>query len=374
MKTILNLTNKILVVFLMALLLSCNNQSNKKYKSCEKVLKEHIKVVENSTDCDKLERYYNETGKARGWEHCRFFLLLYHPDIPGFENVPGFMNLYLKDINDNKLEKLQALHDELKSTIEKRFIQLNCTSEVIRAYMSFYEELNAAIVKCSDYKEYNALVKDVADCMNSIYEDDNNECYWQNYVSSFALHRFVKASKNVTPEEDPIVTKIVQDFNNRISSIVSDFEAEEQYELQQKELFENSTLREKLHWLTREGAEKEWDELIDSNTIEFGELCSNYKNVVKSDKAYLGNDMIVKIKVDEIKPANSGKYAKLYSYEVRHSGLSVARFFTNDESFTRRDYPCTVWIIAKCQERDLDGNWSDIIFTFTDAELLAWSK
>lgn len=371
MRTILTIINNVLVVLLVALLLSCNNQSNKKYNLCVQVLKEHIKTVENSTDCDKLEKYYNETGKAGGWGQCQFFLLLFHPDVSGFEDSRGFMNWFWEEINDNKREKLQTLHDELKSTIEKRFIQLNCTSEVIRAYISFYEELNAAITKCSDYKEYNSLVKDVKDCINNIYEDENCECYWQNHVSSFTLHRLVKASKNLSPEEDPIVTKIGQDYNNRIASLVSDFKAEEQYELQQKELFENSTIREKLHWLAREGAEKEWNELIDNNTIIFDVMIDDYNNPIKAEKKYvLGSDIILKIRVYKLK-RTSGRYSYIVEDDI---GTDEVEIYTNDESFAELDYPRTVWIIAKYSNRYRDSWLVTNYYEFTDAELLAWSK
>lgn len=366
MRTLLTITNNVLVVLFMATLLSCNSQSNQKYNQCVNVLNEHIKTVENCTDCEKLEDYYCEIGKVGGWNYCNDFLELFSPDVSDFDTEEW----YWQELIGSRRNKLQSLYDELKSTIEKRFIQLNCTSEVIRAYISFYEELNAAITKCSDYKEYNSLVKDVKDCINNIYEDENCECYWQNHVSSFTLHRLVKASKNLSPEEDPIVTKIGQDYNNRIASIVSDFKAEEQYELLQKELYENSTLREKLHWLARKGAEKEWDKLIDSNTIDFDNMNSDYNNPIKADKKYIvGSDIILKAYVDNIKKA-SGKY----TYVLEHDrGFGPAFFiYTNDKSFADLDYPHTVWIIAKYNGRYLD--WHKPIYEFDDAELLAWSK
>lgn len=366
MRTLLTITNNVLVVLLVTLLLSCNNQSNKKYNLCEQVLKEHIKTVENCTDCEQLEKYYYETGKSNGWEQCLSFLSLYHPDIPGF-NVSHW---YYYELSDNNRDKLVKLYDDLKSAVDEKFLSLNCTSEVIRAYISFYEELNVSITNCSDYKEYNDLVKTVTDCINAISKNENCIWVWKEYVSPFALKRLVRASKNLSPEEDPIVTKIGQDYNNRIASLVSDFKAEEQYELQQKELFENSTLREKLHWLAREGTETEFDELIDNNTVDFEDMRFDYNNPIKAEKKYIvGNDIILKVYVYEIQKA-SGKYSYVLEYDA---GFGYAiDIYTNDKSFVDLDYPHTVWIVAKYTGRYIEYNKS--YYEFTDAELLAWSK
>ena len=365
MKIIIRITNRILVLLLMILILSCNNQSNKKYNMCVQVLKEHIKIVENCTDCEKLENYYYEIGKAGGWNHCYDFIELFSQNISDFDD-----EWYFQELNDNKQEKLQNLYDELKSAIDKKFISLDCTSEVIRAYISFYEELNAAITKCSDYKEYNSLVEDVNKCINIIYEDETRECYWLNHVSSFALHRLVKASKNITPEEDPIVTKIGQDYNNRIAPLVSELKAEEQYELLQKELFENSTLREKLHWLARDGAEKEWNELIDNNTVSFNEMERDYNNPVKANKKYkIGSDIILEIQAEKLTRGDNYSYV-IYYDEIKN----MVRIYTDDESFAERDYPRTMWIIAKYSNRYYDWLLDCYYYEFTDAELLAWEK
>lgn len=367
MKTTLIISSRILVLLLMVLILSCNNQSNKKYNLCVQVLKEHIKTVENSVDCDKLEKYYNETGKAGGWGQCQFFLLLFHPDVPGFENSPGFMNWFWDEINDDKREKLQDLHDELKSTIEKTFIQLNCTSEAIRAYKAFYDELGTAVMKCSDYKDYNSLINNVTDCIKK----GSVSGVSTDYMNSFTLRRFINALNNIKPEESSITESIEQDFASKTSELVAQFKAEERQELLIKELYENSTLRDKLHWLAREGAEKEWNELIDNNTIIFDVMIDDYNNPIKAEKKYvLGSDIILKIRVYKLK-RTSGRYSYIVEDDI---GTDEVEIYTNDESFAELDYPRTVWIIAKYSNRYRDSWLATNYYEFTDAELLAWSK
>lgn len=366
MKTFFNVTNKILVLLVLVLFLSCNNQSNKKYNACVKVLKEHIKTVENCTDCNKLEIYYRETGKANGWVQCQNFLSIFHPNVPGFETPTDVINWYECDISDGKANKLQVLHNDLKSAIEKKFVSLHCQSEVIRAYIGFHEELNASIAKCSNYYEYNSLVESVKNDINDLYENENNLPIFHKYVSLFALQRLVKASKNMTSEEEPIVTQIGQDYDNRIAPIVAKFKEDEQQEQLKKELFEKSSLREKLKWLEREGNTVQWEDLVNKNTIDYNDMVSDYNNPIKAEKKYkTGTDMILKVYVGEIHKTN-GKYA----YEITKGDHLY--IYSNDSSFAELDYPHTVWIIAKYYNRDIRWGYAYYDYYFTDAELLAW--
>ena len=109
---------------------------------------------------------------------------------------------------------------------------------------------------------------------------------------------------------------------------------------------------------------------IFDNTVDFYDMCDDYKNTVKAEQKYVyGNEIILRVRADEIKSSGDN-----YSYLIKHHGsLKVAHIYSNDNDFIELDYPIIVYVLAKYNSRYQDI-WGTVYYEFTDARLLSYEE
>ncbi len=109
---------------------------------------------------------------------------------------------------------------------------------------------------------------------------------------------------------------------------------------------------------------------IINNAIYFPDMIDDFKNPIKAEKKYsAGMDIVIKVYVDKIRNYSSGGYKYLITDDRMYE---KARIYTNDENFAEIDYPCYVWIHARFNDRE--SYWDEVIYSFTDAQLLLSKK
>lgn len=121
----------------------------------------------------------------------------------------------------------------------------------------------------------------------------------------------------------------------------------------------------------RQREQEEMIKYIEDNAIDFTDMRSDYSNPIKAEKKYtIGEDMILKIRIDKIEYSYSG-----YTYVLSWLGSFTTEVYvyTNDDGFAELDYPQIVWIQAKYSYRH--EAWDNTVtYKFTDAQLLLWKK
>ena len=140
-----------------------------------------------------------------------------------------------------------------------------------------------------------------------------------------------------------------------------------------KECIDND-INEKEAKLEMERRQREQEEAIkqiQDNAVDFNTMRSDYSNPFLAEKKYpIGQDMLLKIRIDKIEYSYSG-----YTYVLSWLGsfTTDVYIYTNDNNFAELDYPQIVWIQAKYSSRH--EAWDNTVtYKFTDAQLLLWKE
>ena len=123
--------------------------------------------------------------------------------------------------------------------------------------------------------------------------------------------------------------------------------------------------------LAQQRTEDAFVSFVQKNAIAFNDMRSDYNNPIKAEKKYtIGEDMLLKIRIDKIEYSHSG-----YTYVLSWLGsfTNDVYVYTNDNNFAELDYPQIVWIKAKYSSR-YEAWDNTVTYKFTDAELLLWKK
>ena len=240
----------------------------------------------------------------------------------GFSNIEFFNFADLYDNSDYQHRPFSLEHYAF--TIEEEFSLKD---------LSFLGFSNMALKK---EKFPWRRIKDMIGHGSQIFEDND-------YI-------YIPASWIGTPKMDLIKGCIDDDIEEREAELIR-----EQQRVQEEQ---------------RRQQEEQYRANIINNAIYFPDMIDDFKNPIKAEKKYsAGMEIILKVYVDKIRNYSSSGYKYLITDDRLYE---KARIYTNDENFAEIDYPCYVWIHARFNDRE--SYWDEVIYSFTDAQLLLSKK
>ena len=118
--------------------------------------------------------------------------------------------------------------------------------------------------------------------------------------------------------------------------------------------------------------EEEAVQYVLDNAINFADMLEDYNNPFKAEKKYIfGTDIILRVKVEEIKAAQ-GDYSYVLKSEYASGDILI---YTNDGQFVELDYPQLVWVSATYNARYKNDDYGDrCTYEFTNAQMLLGKK
>lgn len=411
----LTLTSMLLGVIVLC---GCTSSQEKLYKACEYYNTHGYEVMsstENFKDGDKRflivrknDTIYLDTLFKKNGESARKVF----PNEKGIRlktlrvDFKNDINGIMEPVNANdshyslkKINDIRIFFHNKNDSNGKDLLLMSLDGKTIYYYIGGEEGL---VLNTMETKSnYPILLCEETFAFTDLYNDDsmpNMQNYYFKILEEFSLidFSFIKLSSLkyeklyypwslinerlcrttwLTEEGNYFYTPVGYTYTDQIKEIIAlDFEIKEEEARLEQERFQEAQreAQRQQEEAERQRQEEMTRQNILNNAIDFNDMLKDYNNPIKAEKKYnIGEDILLKIRIDKIENYSYGGYTYIMSWLGRFT--IDAFLYSNDKSFEELDYPQIVWVKAKYNSRHEAWD-SKVTYQFTDAQLLLWKK